>query len=420
MKILTLVWSIGIGGTERAAVNYAIGYKKFAHDSRVLVLGDGHERYPDLQEAGVSTTLVTVSPTPVQEILRELKLWSPDIIHVHNYTVALLKYLNSIKGKQTKIVETNVFSRPNFSPDYRVVNLSMQLSGWGCWKYTRGMKNAGYCPQVSLAPYIVDVHNFIEPSAMQVKSFLSLHNIPASAFVIGRLGQAHPSKWDVRIVEVIRKTIHPDNNIYYLFVGLPGNLAELISKQPRFFRSRVVSIDKIEGDKNLSLYYHSLNCFAHISKIGESFGYVLAEALVCKVPVITMLTPLKDNAQYEVVGLGNGRFCVTNTHQFIEAVNKLHANQAQSSFLKNNLNSRIEGRFSYNVIIPRQIELFTTLLANKRLPVTDVSGVIRGCVKCYKGWEKLIAVLIRCVNSPVFYNIVSGVKSQGAWLGKYI
>ena len=53
MKILKLVWSVGPGGTERAAVNFAAGYKIYGCDSRVLVLGEGDERQKELENAGV-------------------------------------------------------------------------------------------------------------------------------------------------------------------------------------------------------------------------------------------------------------------------------------------------------------------------------------------------------------------------------
>jgi len=33
MKILTIVYGLNIGGTERAAVNIATAYKKLGHDS---------------------------------------------------------------------------------------------------------------------------------------------------------------------------------------------------------------------------------------------------------------------------------------------------------------------------------------------------------------------------------------------------
>lgn len=410
MKILTLVWSIGIGGTERAAVNYAIGYKKLGEDSRVLVLGEGHTRYSDLQEANVDTILLTKSNLPPSDIFNEFRNWKPDIIHVHNFNDSLLEYIETLKGPHTKVVETNVFSRPNFSLNYRLVDLSMQLSNWGYWKYTRWMKHADYCPEVAIVPYVLDSEKFSQPSSIDIQSFLNSHNIPSSAFVIGRLGQPHPSKWDKKILKVIRKTISPRNNIYYLFVGLPENLKIIIEKESDFFKSRVIQIDKIEGDENLSLYYHSLDCFAHISKIGESFGYVLAEALLCKVAVVSLLTPLKDNAQFEVIGNNFGGFCVTDIKNFIEKVQLLYDNPKIRNDIKNNLAGWIENRFSFNVIIPIQLNIYRQLLENKKQQKINVDEIVKRNFSLYRNTKAMVPFLAKCVNSYYFFRINESIK----------
>ncbi len=412
MKILTIVWSIGIGGTERAAVNYAIAYKLTGNDSMMLVLGEGHERYTDLEEAGVDTILVTKSGKPIGNILSECKTWSSDIIHIHNYNDGLLEFIKAVKGATTMVVETNVFSRPNFSPGYQIVDLSMQLSAWGYWKYVRWMKGAKYCPQVAVVPYIVDGSKFKSPCANTIQSFLRSYNIPSNAYVIGRLGQPHSSKWDVRLLAVIQQTIHENNNIYYLLVGVPDNLVDMFKTQTDFFNSRVIQIDKIVGDDNLSMYYHSLNCFAHISKIGESFGYVLAEALICKIPVITMLTPLQDNAQYEVVGHKYGGFCVTNTTEFVEAVHELYRNKDAEASIKSNLSDWIERRFSYKIIIAKQIKVYNELLAGNRIPFTDVKEVIQTCLELYKDKAWLTSFLLKFINSPLLYRVVTRLKTR--------
>ncbi len=412
MKILTLVWSIGIGGTERAAVNYAIGYKQFGNDSRVLVLGEGHERHGDLINAGVDCVIVKNSTQKETDIFNKFKIWNPDIIHIHNYHDSLLPFIDLIIGEHTRVVETNVFSRPNFSKNYKIVDLSLQLSGWGYWKYTRWMKGAAYSPNVAIIPYIVDSSNFNAPSEIEKESFLKAQQIPASAYVIGRLGQPHPSKWDIKLLDVIKQTIKPENNIYYLLVGLPSYFKDICEQESVFFKSRVIQIDKIEGDQSLSLYYHSLDCFAHLSKIGESFGYVLAEALLCKVPVITMLTPLKDNAQFEVVGHGYGGFCVTSTKGFVEAVFKLYTNKNLVSSIRINLADWIQRRFSYNAVIPSQIEMYRTLLDGKQLDTTNVNEIIKGNITLYKTKAFLMLLILKCINSSILYKIGKSFKKN--------
>jgi hypothetical protein len=52
--------------------------------------------------------------------------------------------------------------------------------------------------------------------------------------------------------------------------------------------------------------YSSMDCFVHGAQIGESFGMVLAEAMLCGCPVVTASRPHKDNSQVEVVGHRRG------------------------------------------------------------------------------------------------------------------
>ena len=411
MKILTIVWSIGVGGTERAAVNYAIGYRQYGHDSKVLVLGEGNERLAELQEAGVDTCFSQEDKRGAEIVFAEFNKWAPDIIHLHNFTNAFLPYLDKIKTESTKVVETNHFSRPNFTEEYKAVSLSMQLSQWGYWKYTRWMKNAAYIPQVAIVPNIINAKKFTTPSRESISSFLQLHGIPANAFVAGRLGQAHPSKWDSRIFEVAERTTKPENNIYYLFVGMPAAMIKELEGKTDFIKSRIKLIPSIDGDENLSLYYRSLNCFAHISKIGESFGYVLTEAMMCSVPVITMLTPFHDNAQFEVVEHNYGGICVTDTKGFVSAVMQLYNSPADCEQFKKNLSEHwVENRFAAAAVTPKQIEYFLQLRAGKQITARDVSAVIKNCFAMYGASKHIMYFFLKLYNCRTSFLFLRCIK----------
>ncbi len=412
MKILSIVWSIGMGGTERGAVNYAIGYHLKGHDSKMLVLGEGYDRYPDLEEAGVDSILLKKCGRKESEVFAELKHWAPDIIHTHNYNDALLPYLHQVKTHETKIVETNVFSRPNFSKTYPVISLSMQLSQWGYWKYSRWMRTASYCPAISIAPYIVDVARFGKPAEEALRAFRKRYRVPENAYVVGRLGQPHPSKWDSRIVEIIRQTIKEGNTIHYLLVGVPPEIVSEIEQLPATTRERVRLIDKIEGDSNLSLYYYNLQCFLHLSKIGESFGYVLAEALYCRVPVVTMLTPLKDNAQFEVVGHQTGGLCATGIDECVVAVNTLYHDKNLHATISRQLDGWIEKRFSFDAVIPGMIQQYEKLLAGKNIERIEAGSVVRASGKLY-GWKRLPMLLAaKIVNASSLYRLADFFKNR--------
>lgn len=410
MRILTLVWSIGQGGTERAAVNYAIGYKKFGHESRVLVLGEGHHRYQQLLDESVDTILLCLEAVKKAQVLSSLAEWNPHIIHIHNFQENLLPYLNALKGADTRIVETNVFSRPSASKAYSMVDLSLQLTCWGYWKYCKWAGALKHVPQVAVMPYIVDTAKFLPVNKSDRNRFLQQLNIPVDAFVIGRLGQSHISKWSTGYVDVIKNTVSAQNNIYYILVGVPERIKKMIEDQGGLLNQRVKIIDNINGDSSLALYYHSLDCFAHISQIGESFGYVLTEALHCKIPVVTLLTPFKDNGQFEIVGHRYGGICTTTLGEFIEAIRLLHQNKKQRDIIKSNLNNWVEARFSFEVVMPKLIGILENLLERKSLEKDKCSNRLNEVMTLY-GWRAFYTRMVASViNSKYAFRAAAILK----------
>jgi len=406
MKILTLIFSIGTGGTERAAVNYAIAYRLAGHDSRMLVLGEGHERKDELTEAGVETILLSQTGDAREKVLQSLKSWSPDIIHLHNYNDAYTPFIRLLRAVHTKVVETNVFSRPNYRRGYRQIDLSLQLSRWGLWKYSRWMRGAEWVPRQALVPYIILSNRFQSPTTDEVLDFRSQFGIPSNAFVAGRLGQSHPSKWDKRLLDIAASTIRPDNHIWYFFVGLPESMKQGLEKLPSWQRSRIVLLDQIIGDHQLALFYHSLQCMVHLSAIGESFGYVLTEALCCRVPVITLLTPFRDNAQFEVVGHMRGGYCCTTVNKCVAAVLELYQSPKIREEIRNRLPQWVEERFGPKVIIPNLEEQYQRLISGLPMIIPESDSLIKEVCNMYDWKFSFMYSALRIYHHPIVYRIL--------------
>lgn len=412
MKILTLVFSIGTGGTERAAVNYAIAYRQAAHDSRVLVAGEGHDRKQELEEAGVETVLLTEAGVDREKVLQSLQRWSPDIIHLHNYGDAYLPFIRLLKAPHTRVVETNVFSRPQYTVGYRQVDLSLQLSRWGYWKYQRWMTGAAWVPRMAVVPYIIMGNRFALPETAAVSAFRAQHGIPADAFVAGRIGQPHPSKWDRRILDIAAATIRPENNIWYFLVGLPANMRAELQRMPAWLQGRIVLLDAIRGDRQLALYYHSLQCMVHLSAIGESFGYVLAEALSCRVPVVTLLTPFRDNAQYEVVGHRLGGFCCTTVQACVEAVQALHDTPSLREEIRSRLPGWVEQRYSPEAVIPHLVEQYCKLSAGESPELPETTSLVKDVCRLY-GWKgRLLYPALLIYHHRITYRLLQFIKRR--------
>lgn len=82
-------------------------------------------------------------------------------------------------------------------------------------------------------------------------------------------------------------------------------------------------IDEIIGDAGLADCYSSIDIFVLISDLGESFGMVIAESLLCETPVIIVATPWVDNSQGEVVGNQIGGYVAANLKDVPELIKKL-------------------------------------------------------------------------------------------------
>jgi hypothetical protein len=81
MRILTVVDYLGPGGTQRAAVNYSLGYKRHGCDVAVLAYWDGGPRVAELEAAGIK---LFIKPSRVEErFIKTGGRLEPDVIHVH-------------------------------------------------------------------------------------------------------------------------------------------------------------------------------------------------------------------------------------------------------------------------------------------------------------------------------------------------
>ena len=77
-------------------------------------------------------------------------------------------------------------------------------------------------------------------------------------------------------------------------------------------KKNIVIIKKINKDDDLRSAYSSMDIFALAAEQGESFCHVLAESMLCEIPVVALSTPWFDNSQCEVVGhMKGGLICLS-------------------------------------------------------------------------------------------------------------
>lgn len=366
MKVLTVVFDLGKGGTQRAAQNFCEAYHVNGHESRIIALFEGGSRQKELLEAGLK---VWVKLT--KKNLDEIALWQPDLIHLHSHALPK-EDVYAIKQicPEAKLIETNVFSKPSEYTD--IIDFSYQLSEWCRFLF---LARGGDLKKCFTVPYPVKVKSFGKATAEECFHFRKKHQIPQDAFLFGRIGQNLLGKWSPYLIDVFESFLLNENqNARLLLVNPPKEILDYVDI--RNLAEKIVHIDNIIGDKELSICYSSIDLFLHIANQGESFGLVLAESLLCETPVITLNTPWDDNSQSEVIGNNVGGFCANTIEEFFHLTKKLYLNEALRMKLGRNGRERIAAKYDYLVVAQQSIDIIINGIENKDMTLSSaLSGI---------------------------------------------
>jgi hypothetical protein len=212
MKILTIVYNLDKGGTQRAAQNFCEGYAKLGNDSRILTVYKGGIRAEELINERIKVWIGFN-----EKVLEEIVNWTPDIIHVHSHGIdEQIMYKVQRVLPKTKYVETNVFSTP--SGYMSMLTYSYQLSHWCQYLYCsrRGQGNTSI-----IIPYPIKTMNFYRSTKEEINNFKKKYGIQQEGFVFGRIGQHYYGKWSVYLIDLFDKFLKNVNSKSYLLLVNP-------------------------------------------------------------------------------------------------------------------------------------------------------------------------------------------------------
>jgi glycosyltransferase involved in cell wall biosynthesis len=119
-----------------------------------------------------------------------------------------------------------------------------------------------------------------------------------------------------------------------------------------------------DTDTELSLVYSSLDCFLHSATVGESFGYVLTEAMLCECPVVTASTPHVSNSQVEVVGHLVGGIVAGSTQELPEATAYLWSHRELAARFAPHMRDHVLSRFDADVVARQALKVAELALAS--------------------------------------------------------
>ena len=369
--MLTIVPTLSPGGTQRVAQNYTLGYSRAGYETAVLAYREGGPRADILREAGIPLFIGGNTQQHRGRAIDEAGRWNPDVIHIHRpghadpSTAAMLKPLKDGTDKPLPVIETNIFGKPDYSNDRHMIDLHLHLTEWAFWKWLKWTRRLTPRPLGVLLPNLVDETPFSPASIQEIRAFRAQHDIPSEAFLAGRIGQPLEAKWSSIIIEGFHSLANNHPDAFLLLVGAPPSVLQACNRLPEPVRRRIRTIDFIHGDAALAKAYSSIDVFLHASAIGESFGLVLAESLLCQTPVITLSTPLRDNGQLELVGHEQGGLVVNDLDSMNRALERLKADPALRKHLGEQGAMRIKQRYTAPHVMSRLVAITECLIKSK-------------------------------------------------------
>lgn len=329
MRVLTIVSDLGPGGTQRVAQNYTLGYHMRGHPAAVLTTRAGGPRMNALAVHDIPVFVGGAGSRQVEQAVDRAVGWRPDVIHIHRtgrpdpMAGAILRRLRASRLGRDAVLETNVFGKVDYSRDRFLIDVHMPLTRWSLWKWRRWTSGMRPRPVGVVMPNLVDTSAFSPISGVARARYREMFGIPREAFVFGRVGQPIKPKWSPIIFSSFADVATRRPESYLVLAGLPPELHRHIRSLPGSVRSRVVEVPFMYSDAELRTCYGAMDVFLHASAIGESFGLVLVEAMLCERPVITLSTPAKDNSQLEVVDHERGGLVVNDEASMVDAMKRL-------------------------------------------------------------------------------------------------
>jgi glycosyltransferase involved in cell wall biosynthesis len=308
---------LGMGGTEKAACHWARALLQRGHLVSAVCLADGSRR-AELESAGISVRIVGPDAVAVAAALRDL---APEVIHAHapgfvhagDVLGAALKLL----PQKIPVVQSNVFGLLENPAEDQWTDFRLFVSWTGCVQAARRRfrrLDGRFFRRNSVA--VNPVEPVAGPDAAAVAGFRRAHGILPDEVVFGHLGRPDPIRWDWLPIDAFREAQRRCSRIKLLLREPPPEIAAALRNGPE--KDRFLILPVTSDPVELAMTTAAMDVVLHYSKIGESFGYGIAEPMNLGKPAIVNSTPWRFQAQLELVRHGECGF-VASTRQAMTA-----------------------------------------------------------------------------------------------------
>jgi glycosyltransferase involved in cell wall biosynthesis len=319
VKILIFLNGLGLGGTEKAACRWARGLVARGHIVSAIALADGSRR-PEFESAGVSVRIIAGGATPLAAALSDL---SPAVIHAHapgsHHGGDVLGAALKLLPKKIPVVQSNVFGLLENPPEDVWTDLRIFVSWTGCVQAARRRfrpLDERFFRRNSVVVNPLDPDD--GPDAAAVAEFRRVHGILSDEVVFGHLGRPDPIRWDRLPIEAFRQALGRCGRVKMLLREPPPEITATLRRGPDPDRFLILPVTT--DPRELRLTTAAMDVVLHYSKIGESFGYGVAEPMNLGKPAIVNSTPWRFQAQLELVRHGECGFVASTRSAMAAAI----------------------------------------------------------------------------------------------------
>ena len=321
---------LDLGGTEKALQTYVRHLDRELFEVDICGLYQGGPRGDDLRHLGFRVEVLGGDWHRFTKLLIENAV---EIVHIHRSGLPEADdgdLVAAIEGAgRPAIVQTNVFGAHNTGPLGRIIDANLFISKMCALRYMRrtGQSPAVFLERNRVVYYPLDVGEIDRiwtdlEDGDRLRADLGL---AAADFVVGRIGRPDVLKWSDFLVAGLEHLFRMVPQSKAVLMGVPES-AERRIRSSRLLADRVRIVSPSSDQSRIVAFYKIIDVLAHSSRIGESFGYTLAEAMGCRRPVVVNSTPWADNAQVELIDHGETGLIANFPRTFAAALAYLAAN----------------------------------------------------------------------------------------------
>jgi glycosyltransferase involved in cell wall biosynthesis len=317
LSVVHVTNDLGYGGTQKAMEVFVRNLDKTEHDISVCGYKSGGRRGRSLEDDGYPV-FVTNSEEEFAEVLGNQQT---DILHLHGMYDTAAEAVEIAKSAGVDIiVKTTPFGRVAADAESDI-DLHLFPSKMALLRHLKlenaNLRNGDWNRKYRLQYYPLSTNDVSDRHKDDLRDELGIEpGVP----VVGKIGRSSAAKWSEVSIAAFDRICNVLPKTRILLVTPPEKIRNAISQ--RGLTSNVEYLDPIPPSE-VGKFYNTIDVLAHASAIGESFGYVIAEAMAYGTPVVVDSNPMRDNAQVELVNNNETGYVAGSTEAYAGATVKL-------------------------------------------------------------------------------------------------